>query len=693
MDTLLLEIGTEEIPAGYIKPALDVLEATLLQKMDKARITHGDARTLATPRKLAIQIENVALQQTPQTSEITGPPLKVAYDDQGRPTVAAIKFAEKVGIDVDALAVKKTVKGSYLCAAATDAGGPSIELLAQMLPSVMQAVPFPKKMRWGDLSLEFARPIHSILALLGNTVVPFELEGIASDRFTHGHIFMQPGKIEITNPIEYVDALSERYIQIDQDQRRNDIEQDIQRTAKELGGQVLPDDELLDTVTNLVEYPFVVAGKFDAKFLELPDEVLITAMREHQKYFAVTDTNNRLMPYFITVSNTKARDMALVAIGNERVLRARLEDARFFYNSDLKIPLDTWVEKLKTVLFQKKLGSVHEKVMRVSDMAEFIAETVEPGSDLKTVASRAAILCKVDLVSQMVVEFTKLQGIMGRVYANQAGEPDDVAQAIEEHYRPTYSGGPLPASKTGAVLSIADKIDSICGFFAVGLIPTGGADPYALRRQGIGIILIMLDQDFTFSLRSLIDKSLASLHEKCKEEADAISEKIALFFHNRMAHLLAEDGFSKDVIAAIISVSSDNIPNVWNKVRALQALKAKPDFTPLAVAFKRVVNIIKKSADSSTENLNVITERFVHESESALFNAYNEVSGKVADHLKHNRFEDAILKIATLRDPVDTFFDSVMVMDKDLKLRENRLALLKQIADLFATFADFSKLS
>ena len=693
MDTLLLEIGTEEIPAGYIQPALDALEATLLQKMDKARITHGNAKTYATPRKLTVAIENVAPLQTPQTSKITGPPEKVAYDDQGRPTVAAIKFAEKVGIDVDALTVKKTAKGSYLCAATTDSGGLSIELLARMLPNVIQVLPFPKKMRWGGLSLEFPRPIHSIMTLLGNTVVPFELEGIASDRFTHGHIFMSPGKIKITDTSDYFDVLSENYVQIDHQERRNVIEQDVQRTAKELGGLVLPDDELLDTVTNLLEYPFVVAGKFDAKFLELPDEVLITAMREHQKYFAITDADKHLMPYFITVSNTKARDMALVAKGNERVLRARLEDARFFYHSDLKIAMDTWVEKLKTVLFQKKLGSVYEKVMRVSDMAAFIAETVESGSELKTVASRAAILCKADLVSQMVVEFTKLQGIMGRVYADKAGEPDGVAQAIGEHYRPTYSGGALPAGKAGAVLSIADKIDSICGFFAVGLVPTGGADPYALRRQGIGIIQIMLGQGFTFSLRSLIDKGFSNLHEKCKEETHAVSEKIAIFLQNRMAHLLAEDGFSKDVIAAIISVSSDNIPNVWNKVRALQALKAKPDFTPLAVAFKRVVNIIKKSADLATENLSVDTKLFVHESESALFNAFNEVADKVADHLKHDRFEDALLKIATLRDPVDAFFDSVMVMDKDLKLRENRLALLKQIADLFATYADFSKLS
>ncbi len=693
MDTLLLEIGTEEIPAGYIKPALDELESTLLQKMEKERIKHGNARTFATPRKLAIAIENVALQQTPQTSEITGPPQKVAYDDQGRPTIAAIKFAEKVGIDVDALTVKKTSKGSYLCAMATDSGRPSNELLAQMLPNIIRAVPFPKKMRWGDLSLEFARPIHSILTLLGNTVVPFELDGIVSDRFTHGHIFMRPGKIEIRDASDYADFLSESYVQIDQQERRNVIEQDVQRTAKELGGQVLPDDELLDTVTNLVEYPFVVAGKFDAKFLALPDEVLITAMREHQKYFAVADADNNLMPYFITVSNTKARDMALVAKGNERVLRARLEDARFFYHSDLKITMDTWVEKLKTVLFQEKLGSVYEKVVRVSDIAQFIAETVAPGSELKTVASRAAILCKADLVSQMVVEFTKLQGIMGRVYADNAKEPDGVAQAIEEHYRPTYSGGPLPTSKAGAVLSIADKIDSICGFFAVGLTPTGGADPYALRRQGIGIIQIMLNQDFSFSLRSLIDKSLACLHAKCKEETDAISDKIAIFLVNRMAHLLTEDGFSKDVVDAIISVSSDNIPNVWNKAHALQALKAKPDFTPLAVAFKRVVNIIKKSADWETENLSVDTKHFVHESESALFNAHNEISGKVAAHLKHDRFENALLEIASLRDFVDTFFDSVMVMDDDLKLRENRLALLKQIADLFTTYADFSKLA
>ncbi len=693
MDTLLLEIGTEEIPAGYIKPALDAIEANLLEKLDKARIPHGGAKTLATPRKLAIQIENVASQQTPETSEVTGPPEKVAYDDQGRPTVAAVKFAEKVGVEVDALTIKETAKGAYLCATSTDTGRPSIELLAQMLPNVIQATPFPKKMRWGDLSLEFARPIHSLLALLGDAVVPFELEGIVSDRYSHGHVFMRPGKIEISEPSTYMDALEQKYVQIEMQTRRDAIEQDVQKIAKELGGEVLPDEELLDTVTNLVEYPFVVAGEFDAKFLELPDEVLITAMREHQKYFAVTDGQNRLMPYFITVSNTQARDLKLVAKGNERVLRARLEDARFFYHSDLKISMDAWVEKLKTVLFQEQLGSVHEKIMRVSKLAEYIAEAVEPGSDLKKIASRAAILCKADLVSQMVVEFTKLQGIMGRVYADKGGEPDGVAQAIEEHYRPTYSGGPLPQSKVGAILSIADKIDSIGGFFAVGLIPTGGADPYALRRQGIGIIQIMLDQHFTLSLRDLINKSLSGVQTKCKQDVDVVAENIATFLQNRMAHLLAEDGFSKDVVAAIISVSSDNIPNVWNKARALEALKAKPDFTPLAVAFKRVVNIIRKSADSSEANTSVDTERFVDKSESDLYDAYLQVAGEVADHLKHDRFDEALLKIASLRDPVDAFFDKVMVMDKDLSLRENRLALLKQIADLFATFADFSKLS
>lgn len=693
MDTLLLEIGTEEIPAGYIKPALDAIETNLLEKLDKARISHGSAKTLATPRKLAIQIENVASQQTPETSEITGPPQKVAYDDQGRPTVAAVKFAEKVGVEVDALTIKETAKGAYLCATSTDTGRPSIELLVQMLPSVIQATPFPKKMRWGDLSLEFARPIHSLLALLGDTVVPFELEGIVSDRFSHGHVFMRPGKIEIIEPSIYVDALAQKYVQIETQARRDAIEQDVQNIAQKLGGLVLPDEELLDTVTNLVEYPFVVAGEFDAKFLELPDEVLITAMREHQKYFAVTDAQNRLMPYFITVSNTQARDLELVAKGNERVLRARLEDARFFYHSDLKVSMDAWVEKLKTVLFQEQLGSVHEKVVRVSKLAEYIAETVEPGTDLKKIASRSAILCKADLVSQMVVEFTKLQGVMGRVYADKGGEPDGVAQAIEEHYRPTYSGGPLPQSKVGAILSIADKIDSIGGFYAVGLIPTGGADPYALRRQGIGIIQIMLDQNFTISLRDLIYKSLSGVQTKCKQDVEVVTEKIAIFLQNRMAHLLTEDGFSKDVIAAIISVSSDNIPNVWNKVRALEALKAKPDFTPLAVAFKRVVNIIKKSADSSAADSSVNTERFVDKSEADLYEAYNQVAGEVADHLKQDRFEEALLKIASLRDPVDAFFDKVMVMDKDLSLRENRLALLKQIADLFAKFADFSKLS
>jgi len=441
-----------------------------------------------------------------------------------------------------------------------------------------------------------------------------------------------------------------------------------------------------------------VAGKFDETFLEVPDEVLINAMREHQKYFAVVDTDNKLMPSFIAVNNTVARDLSLAAKGHERVLRARLADAQFFYQGDLEVTDDERVEKLKGVLFQAKLGTMYEKIERVAKSGEYLASLVDyrpaPDTrdpDLKTQVSRAARLSKADLISQVVGEFPKLQGVMGRIYAIVSGEPPMVAAAIEEHYRPVYSGAPLPKTPVGAILSISDKIDSICGCFSVGLIPTGASDPYALRRQGIGIIQILRDKGFSFSLRELIQNSVAQFGEKSDPENIDLIEKVYRFLQNRIAHLLAEDGFSKDTVAAVLSVSCNNIPETWSRVGALEKLKAKPDFEPLAVAFKRVVNIIKKADDFQAADVD--QKLFQHASEPALLAAYAAVKKKVEDHLGKDLFDQALVEIASLRDAVDAFFEGVMVMTDDMAVRRNRLALLGLIATLFGGFADFSKLS
>ena len=687
---LLLEIGTEEIPAGYIKPALKGLSSLILQRMDDARIEHGKARTFGTPRRLAVEVADVADRQKRLVTEITGPPEKVGFDENGAPTLAAKKFAEKFGISVNSLTIKNTKKGRYLCAKKTEKGLAARTLLKSILPDVILSIPFPKTMKWADLSIEFARPIHSTLALLGNKVIPFVLGNVKSGRYIFGHSFMSPGRIRLSKPDDYIEILRSNYVLIDPKERKKQVVRGIDKAAADCGGRVLQDDDLVDIVTNLVEYPAVVSGSFDKEFLELPSEVLITAMREHQKYFAVIDKENNLMPSFIAVNNTPARDMSLVAKGHERVLRARLKDAQFFYRGDIKKSFEDLVEKLKGVLFQAGLGTVYDKVIRVQNLTGYLSEVANFDSDLKKKALRAAYLCKADLVSQVVDEFPKLQGVMGRVYAAAAGEPDVVSSAIEEYYWPVYSGGQLPETETGAILAIADKIDSICGCFITGLIPTGASDPYALRRQGIGIVQIMLDKNFSFQLSRLIEKSVTLLSERNADEIKKISDSVYLFLQNRIANLLSEQGFSKDVIAAIVSVSVDHVPDIWNRARALEKLKAEPDFEPLTIAFKRVVNIIKKAGHFETNKVD--ESLFEHECEAVLFADYKKIKEKVLDDLDKGLFEQALFDIASLRDSVDAFFDGALVMAEDSSIRNNRLSLLTQIEELFRLFADFSKI-
>ena len=695
MNTLLLEIGTEEIPAGYILPALEALSATLLKKLTEARIEHGSSQIYGTPRRLTVKVENVASKQQSVISEVIGPPAKIGFDENGKPTMAAQKFAEKIGVPVSKLAVKETPRGAYLSAQKRERGLTTQTLLKGILPPVILSTPFPKKMRWADLDIEFARPIHIILALLGKSVISFKLGNLKSGRYTCGHSFMAPAKIKLDSPDEYLDKLRAAHVVADMQERKKILTERIADVARELGGRILSDEELVDINNNLVEYPIPVAGKFDTEFLEVPDEVLITVMREHQKYFAVVDRNHNLMPCFIAVNNTAARDLALSATGHERVIRARLADAQFFYQGDLEVTNDERVEKLKRVLFQAELGTVFEKSERVAKIAEVLAVSTKKGDELKKQVLRAARLSKSDLVSQVVGEFPKLQGVMGRIYAGIAGEPADVAVAIEEHYRPVYSGAPLPETLAGAILSIADKMDSICGCFSVGLIPTGASDPYALRRQGIGIVQIMNDKGLSFPLPELIRCSLEQFGNKTASEINKLIEKVSTFLQNRISHLLAEEGFSKDVIAAIVSVSVDDVPNVRNRVNALESLKARPDFEPLAVGFKRVVNIIRKSGqkEEGAAPEAIDTKLFEHESEGALFEEFKAVDQKVSDAMEKESFDRALMEIASLRDAVDRFFEGVMVMAEDTGIRRNRLALLGQIAALFGKFADFSKLS
>jgi len=690
METLLLEIGAEEIPAGYIQPALDALAANLLNRLDAARIGHGQAHTCGTPRRLTVTVDQVVPKQETVTEDLMGPPEKIAFDADGNPTMPAKKFAEKAGVSVKRLKVVQTEKGRYLSARKTLRGKATATLLKNILPDVILATPFPKSMRWADLSIQFARPIQSVVALYGAKVVSFALDGrIKSGRKALGHMFMNPGKVTIASPDAYEAAMEQANVVVDIDKRRKMTAAEVEKAAVSMGGQVLADEELLDIVTNLVEKPFATAGRFDDVFLEVPREILITAMREHQKYFAVTDAAGKLMPGFIAVNNTLTRDMNLVATGHERVLRARLSDAQYFYRADIKVPMETWVENLKRVLFQAKLGSMHDKVMRVKTLAAWLADAVNPAEKEKV--TRAAHLCKADLVSQVVGEFAKLQGVMGRIYATVAGENNDVAAAIEEHYRPTHSGGRLPETETGALLSIAEKIDSICGCFSVGLIPTGAADPYALRRQGIGILQIMRSRNINVSLADLVQKAVALFADKSTEPAEKTAAAILTFLTNRLSRLLADEGLAKDVIAAVTSVSAERIPDVERRVAALQKRKGQAGFEPLAAAFKRVENILKK-ADLDQE-ASVDPNRFAHASEGALHAASQTAAGQVKTLMEQGDLDSALGVIAGLREPVDAFFDDVMVMADDAAVRRNRLALLASISAIFGQIADFSQIS
>lgn len=690
MGSLLLEIGTEEIPAGYIVPALEALADLLKRKMAAARIAHGAIQTYGTPRRLAALVDDVAERQAAVSEQVLGPPERVAFDADRQLTVAALKFAEKLGLPPAKLSVTETDKGRYLCALVRDKGVATRLVLKTILPQVILALPFPKSMRWADLSITFARPIQSVAALYDKSVVTFELGGrIKSGRRTRGHMFMQPQAITLREPSQYLESLRRADVIADMAERRQAVAAEIDRAARALGGHILEDAELLDVVTNLVESPYAVGGRFDETFLELPREILITSMRTHQKYFAVLDDQERLLPCFVAVNNTRVKDEALVANGHARVLRARLSDAQFFFRADIAQKMDAWYERLKGVLFQAQLGTMYAKAERVARLGAWLTEACGYG-DAKQVV-RAAQLCKADLISQVVYEFPNLQGVMGRIYAAGAGEEAEVCAAIEEHYRPTFSGGPLPETRTGALLAIADKLDTLCGCFSVGLVPTGASDPYALRRQGIGIVQIMLAQHLEFSLRAAIEFGLGQFEGSTDRKPARIVRAVYEFIQQRVAGLLADQGYAKDTIAAVIAVSIDRIPLVWQRVAALQELRRSADFEPLAVAFKRIVNILRKSDRNPDDRPDQVL--FEDEAENGLWAAYESVRATVEEELQREDFAAALRAIAGLRAPVDLFFERVLVMADQPEVRRNRLALLQGLAGLFEQIADFSKIA
>ena len=682
---LLLEIGTEEIPAGFISKALGDIAISIRRELKANRIVHGEVMTLGTPRRLVLLVQEVADKQEDVESEKLGPPLHTAFDAKGKPTKAAVGFARGQGVGVEDLKVVERGKGEYLCAVKKEEGKSSSSLLAEILPRLIGSIPFPKSMRWSTINVRFARPIHWIVAVFDGVIIPFSFGGIESGNRSYGHRFMSPHAFEVRDFQTYERQIRSAFVIVDPQERRKMIEEGIAKVAKEVSGKVLSNQDLLEEVTYLVEYPTAVVGAFDGEFLALPREVVINAMEEHQRYFPIVDERGDLMPYFVCVCNTRTPNMETVKRGNERVLRARLSDAQFFFEGDTKEPLDRKVEALKGVIFQAQLGTSYEKVLRFKELALYLAGKFQP--DLQEKVARAATLCKADLVTGMVGEFPNLQGVVGREYALISGEDEEVADAILEHYFPAFAGDRLPSGPIGDFISIADKADTIVGCFGIGLIPTGAGDPFALRRQALGIIRILVGKGYSLSLGEIIGKSLEMLEEKLTISSDETRNAVTDFLRSRFQNLLISEGYPFDVVEAAMSAHFDDPLECQGRIEAITRLKTEEELLALATSFKRVTHIAKGTSPAEV-NASLLQDP----SEKALFERYLQVKGEVEKSIGEKAYERALTEMMKLKGPIDDLFDSVLIMDEIREKRENRLALLGNITALFFRIADFSKL-
>ncbi|MFZ3065618.1 MAG: glycine--tRNA ligase subunit beta [Nitrospirota bacterium] len=681
---IIFEIGTEEIPARFIPSALERMKEDFSVLLNEQGISFKTAESYGTPRRLLLYVKDAAEKQAEKSVEVIGPAKAVAYDKDGAPTKAAIGFAKGQGIDVKELQLKKTDKGEYICALKKEGGRDTEGLLSELLPRFLLKIDFPKSMYWDDKKIRFARPIRWLTALYGNKPVRFEVANVKSSNMSRGHRFMSPGAFVIGDKESYLHQLEANYVIVEPAKRRKMIIEQIEQIAKEKGGSVLKDEELIDTVTFLVEYPAAICGDFDKKYLELPKDILINAMKEHQKYFSIIDKNEKLMPHFICIANTKAKDMDIVKKGNERVLRARLDDASFYFKEDRKKKLSDRTNDLKGVVFQEQLGTLYDKVQRDVALTEYLAPIID--AKLLEPVKRAAYLCKSDLLTGVVGEFPKLQGIIGREYALLDGEKKETADAIYEHYLPRFAGDELPKTNAGMILSIADKIDNICGCFAIGLIPTGSQDPYALRRQGLGILQILLSKKIHISLIGLVESALSALKDKAKKTEDAKKDALD-FIRQRMDNLLTSEGYRYDIVDAVLTAKFDDPYDCFLRIQALNKLKDEPYFEPLMISFKRVINIVPKDFKGAVD------EKALKEpAEKELCKAYMALKADITPLIKEYNYELALRKISTLKKEVDAFFDKVLVMDKDEMIKGNRLSLLKEIGLLFNIIADFSKI-
>lgn len=702
MSDLLLEIGTEELPPLALAKLSDAFCAGIVTGLQAAGIqqdSNGQAlqyRRFATPRRLAVLIQALPLSAPDRELEKLGPNIKAAYDADGKPSKAALGFASGCGVDVDSLSTVDTPKGERLAFISREPGQPINKLLPEIVAAALAKLPIPKRMRWGARRDEFVRPVQWLLALHGSDVVEMSVYGVTAGNATRGHRFMGDAadSLTIDSADQYEHLLQQKgFVIADFDQRKEKIRRQLEDCGKSLSGQVVIDESLLDEVCSLVEWPQCLSGRFDDEFLALPSEALISSMRSHQKYFHVLDNENRLLANFVTVANLQSRDPSAVIAGNERVIRPRLADAQFFYNNDRKQTLSKMADRLDAIVFQEKLGSIGQKAARLKSLAAFIAASdARQSESARAHCARAAQLCKADLVSDMVGEFADLQGTMGRYYALSDGEPSEVAVAIEEHYLPRFAGDILPSSASGAWLSMADRLDTITGIFGIGEIPSGSKDPFALRRAALGLLRIVIEQGIDLPLRPAITKSIALHHALSDQASHAELESAVLdYILERLRAWYADQGIGAELVQAVLQTGIDEPLDIERRIKAVSAFTKLDQSSALAAANKRVRNLLAKqqlAADSEVKE-SLLSEP----AEQTLAEQVASHRAMIQPMLADQHYEQALKTLAGLKEPVDAFFDDVMVIADDPAIQNNRLALLQQLEMLFGQIADISQLA
>ena len=681
---LLLEIGVEELPSRFGQTTLDQIENNLSKLLKEERINFDNIEKYATPRRLTFVIKNLADKATDLEEEVKGPAKKIAVDADGNFTKPALGFMKSKGLDPENVYFKQLGNAEYLFGTIKQEGKHTSEVLKNIVPEAIKNVTFPKAMRWGGKNMRFARPIRWMVALLNNEVLDIDLEGIKSSNITRGHRFLGEKEFEVNSVEEYFEKLDKNFVVLDQHKRKEMIREQAIEVAKSLGGEVELDEDLLEEITFLVEYPTAFYGEFDEEYVKLPKEVVTTPMKEHQRYFPVSK-DGKLLPNFIAVRNGDSNRIDLVKAGNEKVLRARLADALFFYHEDTKKPLESFVDKLQTVVFQAKLGTVYDKTLRIEKLSQVILNELNM-TESKENTLRAAKLCKADLVTNMVFEFTELQGIMGRDYAQVSGENEEVCQGIFEHYLPRFAGDILPETNTGIALSIADKLDSIAGFFAIGIKPSGSQDPYALRRQALGILSILLDRKLSVNLNNLINAALDN-YSNLEFNKEEVASQIVEFFVERVKNLFKDLGIRYDVIDAVLNNNLDDISDIHTRALELNRWLQKDELVEMLTAFNRVSTLAEKATTDIVKK-----DLLKEDAEIKLYKGFKEIKSNVESLLLDKKYNEALDAFATLRPLVDNLFDNVMVMDKDEAIKENRLGLLKQIYSTMLTICDLSKI-